>query len=685
MRKVPQMGTVQDQTLSITPNSGLNIAKLPNEIDDTQLSDGLNLYYKNSMLRFRPGLIKQITQTYGKIIDVFPRDEGQLLLKRDLNTRAETYGIFILTEQYALVYDGVSISQVITQVLWDGQPHGNVTPVYVASDFSTSRFIPAPLNTTTTFVSSIVYLIGNNQISTVGWQGDNGGVEGSYWSYTGYLSIPISNIIASSLTFQNRTPYIPTIYINMKSSDSGDKNGGRNYLTPKVINSITTDGMSTVYYLIDQNLDNDVVSISYNALSGTTYTCSFVANVTSATINGITVTLGRTAGTLTFSSHLVAAATTEATNNMTVQYAKTVYTAPVPITKCTMSAWFGGSYQGENSGDSLFVSGNPDEPNAVYWSAVNDPTYWPDDNVDYIGYPSDPIIAFGKNFKVLVIFKKNSVYEKGFVWDSTTLMQYFPTSEIHVGIGCDCPNSIQFINNNLTWLNSKGGVYTIATTNITNERVVVPLSFNIKPDLLSESVSDLQSAVSADDGYYYYLFIGTHVYLWDYNTTAFINYSDLIKLQNRLAWYKWTLPHALTVAFLYNNRIWGAGKDDNALYALDETKCLDEGSAWYDVHLISKAYDLNAPNILKQFYYISVSLTCVGTVNAGISIIDDYDSQDIVETLEGGNTETLITFSYRQPTGFTRYFKLEIKRIETENGAFSINGFTAMAKIGREV
>jgi len=703
--KIPMMAPLDDRKLEIQPFGGLNTSKLDTEIDDNQMSDVNNFYYKNKLLSMRPGLIKQIEQTYGKIIDVCLDENGYIsttTITLDGDAYIYNIGCYILTKNniiYLQVRSGAASGELIQEVeyFWsDGSAIGDADKNY---DFSNCHLIKSNISSSNSISGSTTWQSKGTQVMLAG----NGYffIISDYLLYvspslstvftltTGAQLIYTKKIATSPFTnvIKPFTPHAPVILTNMTPSGAGDALESRNYLTPQCQCEFLTNNVDKVYNLPDKTIDNTDVTVTYNDLTGDPDwenhgLFTFGVSETVRTNGTITATLDRTLGIITFSVVLADSATKKAAiPNMTVQYSKTIYADPNPILKCNIAAWFGGSYQGLASGDSVFLSGNPDEPNAVYWSAAKDPSYFPISNTDYVGSPSEPITAFGKAFSKLVILKQNSVYEKGFSWDSANSKSYFPTSEIHVGIGCDMPKSVQLINNNLTWANSKGGVYTIATTNINNERVIVPISQNINNEILANSLVDLQNAVSIDNGYYYVLFVGKNVYLWDYNTTAFINYSDTVKLQNRLAWYIWTIPHALTTAFLYGGKIWGSALENNFLYAFDEMQPLDEGSVWFDVYLYSKTFDNGVPERLKQVNKMWLSLSSADYMTIEGLLIDEYGEQ--TELIDIDDNSTVSPFKLSLSSEWTQQYKVGVRRIEGDNGAFGLSKFIINAKIGR--
>lgn len=708
--RVPQMAAVKDLTLTVAPAGGINYSRLENRIDDGQLSDALNFWYKDNLLRMRPGLMKQLTQTYGRILDVCPKDGSRLLLKRVSKNgvvSSEVYGMYIVTEQGVLRYDGAVIEPVPAEAQYSFTS-GKWVPTYLNFQFKQACLIASDASISSADDGSDAYSVQAQSVYLLAPNGLFPGGDGFFEisplaiidltlaSNPVYPDVFIQSLatnLASGLL--GRQPYVPTIYTNMKPSGAGDALESRSLLTPTVKNEFYTNSSDTVYHLIDQNLETDglygFATVTYDDLHGNQLKWVCEPGQPALADHGIIATLDSAAGTITFSTALVDAASSEAKSpNLVVEYSKFVYANPSPVSKCTIASWFGGARQGETSGDCLFLSGNADEPTAVYWSAVGDMTYWPADNVDYVGTPGDPITAFGKCFGNLVIFKRSSVYEKGFTWDSTSSKQYFPTYEVRIGVGCDCPGSVQLVSNHLVWLDSKLGIQTLLTTNtssgstnIFTERAVLALSQNINKALLAETVADLQSAQSFDDGRYYWLFVGKHVYLWDYATTPFINLSDTSRLQDRLAWYVWSIPHDVSTVFLRDTAVWVVAAEDNAFYAFDSTAALDEGGTWFEAYLITKGYDFGASNLLKQMYFTAFTLANKDTVSVGLSVIDDQDTSSREEVLDGHDTETVSAVSYWEKSSFTRAIKLKIQRPPDEKGSFAVAQIELRAKLGR--
>ena len=79
----------QNNSTVVFPNGGMCKAFPDNLINDNQSPDMLNMWLKNSRLAQRPGLIKEIEQTYGKILDACPKNGNKLLIQKVVQTDSD--------------------------------------------------------------------------------------------------------------------------------------------------------------------------------------------------------------------------------------------------------------------------------------------------------------------------------------------------------------------------------------------------------------------------------------------------------------------------------------------------------------------------------------------------------------------------------------------------------------------
>ena len=114
------------------------------------------------------------------------------------------------------------------------------------------------------------------------------------------------------------------------------------------------------------------------------------------------------------------------------------------------------------------------------------------------------------------------------VSESRTIIDLSYTN-INAKIGCDLPETIQLVENNLTWCNTQQGVHFLANTSAAYENNVVCLSPKINysdKDWTDGLLADLRQAgkvFAHDDDRHYWLVVDDHVWLWDYFISNYKN------------------------------------------------------------------------------------------------------------------------------------------------------------------
>ncbi len=231
------------------------------------------------------------------------------------------------------------------------------------------------------------------------------------------------------------------------------------------------------------------------------------------------------------------------------------------LAKMRGCTWFGGT-AGLYGGTRLFLWGNPDEPNVIRWSDVDEPFYFPEGNYVAVG-DQTPVTSLQHEANMLVIFKRDSMYyttytdnsdnttaqdvQNGAVVDIAALSAIFPITQIHNSVGCDLPGSIQLCNNRLVWATSGGKVYFLAAASPTSETNVYELSYPVEP-LIKDAIGDnrrnyeaLQKRVfSADCDGYYTLYVNNKAFLMNYTDSGFryyYNYAKGEKVKSGISWF----------------------------------------------------------------------------------------------------------------------------------------------------
>ena len=336
-------------------------------------------------------------------------------------------------------------------------------------------------------------------------------------------------------------------------------------------------------------------------------------------------------------------------------------TAPCPndtenmdkIFNMTRAEWFGGAAAGIKGGTRLFLGGNTEEneQSLIAWSGLNNPLYFSENCYSYVGNSMSAVTAFGKQSDMLVIFKENELYYTQYtqnteitaedlinqsVVDYQASRVYFPLVQIHSGIGCDCPDTVQLCRNRLVWADKKGCVYTLTNNNQFSERNIFCVSDMIHKKLNSET--ELKNAYSVDYNGYYMLFCGGRVYLMDYNSYGYQYASSFSKEEDaniRIPWYYWDLGETYE-SFFYtaDNRLMcfsygiGTAHRELELYTYDsDTDCGEPISCFAQ----TKFFDFGIPNRRKNV--INLGVTFGNNGGKAIKVTYLTDSGELADTV----------------------------------------------------
>ena len=553
--RIPKMPKSNQYRVSVPAlNGGVNLNDAPNLVEDNQLTAVLNMWWKDQALRTRAGLATTV--------------------ERSFHIQTSGMGDSLTYKVYSPV-----------RVYRDGKPEDYVC---CSCEFETSRanhvfhFYRFNESGSATHVSSLTFLDyedGDPYATGMFMFAANPTADGIGL----YAVFNSGDIYSMNKNFElqkidKSEIYAPLVVVNAKGKKESEtavytRNGtpfeGYNLLGGAFRTAFTTD--NDIYYLLAQNQltanVGEVVTIQYTGENGEVYTWEIPPTSDSATITidskQITAWITRSYGSLSFRDDNLTPYPLPGigqSNNLIVTAWKTDPEATKKIANMQFATWFGGDRSGINGGTRLFVSGNPDHPNLVHWSDINNPLYFPENNYAYIGESSQKVTGFGKQTDILVIFKEHEIYSAEYVSGNTYTAQdvidgkvvdvtanaaVFPITPINSGIGCDCPNTIQLCNNRLIWATSDGAVYGLMAANQASERNVRKLSAMIESRLKAEDRYLLKSALSCDVDGHYMLFVWNRVYLLDYMDGVFqyyATYSDERKAQRNMSWYCWEFP-----------------------------------------------------------------------------------------------------------------------------------------------
>ena len=336
--------------------------------------------------------------------------------------------------------------------------------------------------------------------------------------------------------------------------------------------------------------------------------------------------------------------------------------------ECT---WFGGDAAGISGGTRLFLGGNKNETEKalVVWSGLNNPLYFSENCYAYVGNETQAVTGFGKQADTLVIFKEpgaGTFYTQHTkasdisasdlinqsVVDYAASTVYFPIITLHPTIGCDCPKTIQLCRNRLVWACSDGNVYTISSQNQYSERNVYIVSDMISRKLKGES--NLKNAVSADWEGHYLLFAQNNVYVMDYESYGYAYIASHTKAENaqtKIPWWYWQLPDG----DYHSDKVCSVLQTDNRLFVVfyDKTGLIsqftinqlspdykDDNSKPISSALQTKLFDFSLPAHKKNIGRVDLTLGNNGGAPISVEFITENGSESQEIILEGNETQS---------------------------------------------
>ncbi|MDD4699338.1 MAG: hypothetical protein PHV07_03650 [Oscillospiraceae bacterium] len=543
-------------------SGGMNTNSALHKVGDNQLTDCRNMWWNDGALVTRPGFyLSSFLQNtvYNTAREYNKKSAGQITLKDGTKYALSVLYTSGLISVSAVSSTGGTLN--FPKVYFSDDPeqpevdiYGNV---YISGIGGEPLVFSGKASTSEEF--KIYIIVPRYKYSSTGGIGDY--IDTFVFCATDEFT----------LTNLNNEIYVPTLLINGKGNNFATLTGtskteypdafqfeSQNMLTGKFKSYFKTDGVSSTYSL-PTALTNEIITIKYSKANGEIDSWTIAKDAdTSDTVGGLNCVVSRTNGTLTFYNASGAATPLEKVlgkpNNLEIIAYHTEATRSERIAKMTKSIWFGGSSGGIGGGTRLFICGNDDEPNLIWWSDLNNPLFFPQNNYAYIGDSAQKVTAFAKQSEMLVVFKPHETYYttyvegngyavedviSGKITNVKTVSATFPLYQIHSEIGCDLPNTLQLCSNKLLWTNSDKKVYTLASTYSYSEKNIYTVSEMIERKFKS---LDFTAAFALDYDHHYLLFVGTKIFVLDYAAKAFDNIttnSDDVSLQKGITWYEW--------------------------------------------------------------------------------------------------------------------------------------------------
>ena len=291
--------------------------------------------------------------------------------------------------------------------------------------------------------------------------------------------------------------YIPTIVISKNPDGGGTIYESVNLLQSKRSESFLGNATARDYYLSANDIDESEVSVRVQNSDGW-------SNLS----EGSDYTVDRELGKVSFTSPQVPVIAGQ--DNVIITYSKTVSGYSERIKKCTIYAIYG-----YNASNRVFLSGNEDYKAQDWYSAVYDPTYFPDANYSVIGTSDTAIMGYSKIAEYLAVVKEDNqqdttvFFRHGDMYDGTMV---FPVNPGVAGIGAISKGCFVNLGDEPLFL-SRRGIYALASTLLSSKYVTRNRSFFVDKKLTVED--EISRAVACEWEGYYLLAVNGRVYILD--------------------------------------------------------------------------------------------------------------------------------------------------------------------------
>jgi hypothetical protein len=412
-------------------------------------------------------------------------------------------------------------------------------------------------------------------------------------------------------------------------------------------NSFLADGASCSFFLDMKNID-----VGYNpTVIYTNADDTRIEKDENGVVAASEYTVDYAKGSITFNNDFPNAPLTDGQDNVIIQFKKAVPGYREYIEKCNMLQVFD---------NRVFFSGNPDRPNMLWNSSLNDPTYVSD--LDYYKEGMDTAavkgIVAGNN--ALWVFREPSDSNTTVFYHTPSLDEdygkVYPSTHSSISTGC-IGKAVNF-NDDIVFFSERGmeGI----SGDVTTEQVVAHRSCLADRKMTAEE--NYKDMILAEWEGYLLVFIGNKVYLAD-SRAMFQNENHY-----EYEWFYWELEKAVTCATVKDGVLYLGTNDGTkyGIYTLTDTES-DVESYW-----VTPLDKFKYPHKLK-------------TTNKRGCVVEATGDISVYAKLEDTDFELIGTYE-----NVTDYFVSRIKRKKFKdiqlkfhsNTRFSLETVTLEAFIG---
>lgn len=315
----------------------------------------------------------------------------------------------------------------------------------------------------------------------------------------------------TTVTRVEDSAYVPTTSIGRAPSGGGTFYEDVNLLTPQRINRFRGDGTSTEYYLDATEID----SVDEVKVNGTVLQQGYTVDTTLGK-----VTFATAPSTPSYVDY----------DNVYITFSRTVAGYDERIKNCTIATVFD---------NRIFFSGNPDFPNGVFHSSLNNPAYCSDLDYYECGNNDNEVKALVVGNNVLWVFKRDDQNKDTIFYMQpnldTNYGRVYPVSQGNVSIGC-YSKGMNF-KDNIVFFSRQG--LEMMSGSIQYEQSVTHASSMVDSRMINESNYKFLRVCEYKG--FMLVAIDNHIYLADSRNVFKGNTGG-----KEFEWYYWELPVNIT-------------------------------------------------------------------------------------------------------------------------------------------
>lgn len=352
-------------------------------------------------------------------------------------------------------------------------------------------------------------------------------------NYLKYDGAKISDVVGKASTTS----------IARNPEGGGETSQDVNILSDWRINTFVGDGEATEFVLDERNIDEPKGDVKF--------TVTFEEQVETADGDIVTIkSVDYANGKVTLSA-APKASLTPGQANVKIRFKKTIDKSR--ILKCTMVEVFD---------NRVFFSGNPDDPNMIRHSSLEDPTYVSTLDYYYEGLDTAKVKGMVAGNNALWVFKEPSQANTTVFYHTPTIDsdygKIYPNTHSSISTGC-IGKAINF-NDDIVFFSDRGmeGI----SGDITSEQVISHRSTLVDRKLTAEP--DYEDMILEEWEGYLVVIIGNKVYLAD-SRAMFQNESHY-----EYEWFYWELSQKINCARVSKGVLY-LGTDDG-VYSLTDTE-----------------------------------------------------------------------------------------------------------------